>query len=169
MDSETRQRLLELVYDLLPEGESAELRGRIQADAEMAAAYREAQETARLLAVLVARAGGGKLDGISRRRATRQASRLDSNRLKCSQSSSLLARNRCTAGDVPNSSNHIRVAAGSRPASSCTASASRQPNHDSASRKLTVSSRRSVSDCSRRHSVQNASSPACRWRKLASS
>ncbi len=50
MDAETRQRLLELVYDLLPEGEAAELRARIEADAEMAAAYREAQETARLLA-----------------------------------------------------------------------------------------------------------------------
>jgi len=50
MDSETRQRLLELVYDLLPEGEAADLRARIQSDAEMAAAYREAQETARLLA-----------------------------------------------------------------------------------------------------------------------
>jgi len=37
MDAETRQRLLELVYDLLPEGEAAELRARIEADAETAA------------------------------------------------------------------------------------------------------------------------------------
>jgi alpha-2-macroglobulin-like protein len=50
MDSETRQRLLELAYELLPEDEAAELRRRIESDAEMAAAYRQAQETARLLA-----------------------------------------------------------------------------------------------------------------------
>jgi uncharacterized protein YfaS (alpha-2-macroglobulin family) len=49
MDSETRQRLLELVYDLLPEDEAAELRKKIESDPEMAAAYRQAQETARLL------------------------------------------------------------------------------------------------------------------------
>jgi alpha-2-macroglobulin-like protein len=50
MDSETRQRLLELVYDLLPEDEAAQLRGRIESEPEMAAAYRQAQETASLLA-----------------------------------------------------------------------------------------------------------------------
>ena len=59
MDAETRQRLLELVYDLLPEDEAAELRGRIEADAEMAAAYREAQETARLLAEAARLPSGG--------------------------------------------------------------------------------------------------------------
>jgi uncharacterized protein YfaS (alpha-2-macroglobulin family) len=59
MDAEIRQRLLELVYDLLPEDEAAELRGRIDADAEMAAAYREAQETARLLAEAARLPSGG--------------------------------------------------------------------------------------------------------------
>jgi len=50
MDPETRQRLLELVYDLLPEAEAAELRQRIAADPELARAYAEAQRTAQLLA-----------------------------------------------------------------------------------------------------------------------
>ena len=59
MDAEIRQRLLELVYDLLPEAEAAELRGRIDADAEMAAAYREAQETARLLTEAARLPSGG--------------------------------------------------------------------------------------------------------------
>ncbi len=59
MDAETRQRLLELVYDLLPEDEAAQLRGRIDADAEIAAAYRHAQETARLLAEAARLPSGG--------------------------------------------------------------------------------------------------------------
>ena len=50
MDSETRQRLLELVYDLLPDEEAADLRAKIQSDPDLSAAYRESQETARLLA-----------------------------------------------------------------------------------------------------------------------
>jgi alpha-2-macroglobulin-like protein len=63
MHAETRQRLLELVYDLLPDDEAAPLRGRIESDAEMAAAYREAQETARLLAE-AARAPSGVVAAI---------------------------------------------------------------------------------------------------------
>ena len=47
---EMRQRLLELVYDLLGEDEAAELRQRIDGDAELAQAYAEAQSTAGLLA-----------------------------------------------------------------------------------------------------------------------
>jgi hypothetical protein len=50
MDSQTRQRLLELVYDLLPDAEAAELRRQIDADEEVARAYAEAQDTAKLLA-----------------------------------------------------------------------------------------------------------------------
>ncbi|MHC4178641.1 MAG: MG2 domain-containing protein, partial [Planctomycetota bacterium] len=50
MDSQTRQRLLELVYDLLPDPEAAELRRQIDADEEVARAYAEAQDTANLLA-----------------------------------------------------------------------------------------------------------------------
>ena len=50
MDSQTRQRLLELVYDLLPEAEAAELRRQIDADPQLARAYAEARDTASLLA-----------------------------------------------------------------------------------------------------------------------
>jgi len=50
MDAETRQRLLELAYDLLPEAEAAELRRQIESDPNIAKAYGEAQETAKLLA-----------------------------------------------------------------------------------------------------------------------
>ena len=50
MDSQTRQRLLELVYDLLPEAEAAELHRQIDADEQLAQAYAEARDTARLLA-----------------------------------------------------------------------------------------------------------------------
>jgi len=49
VDPETRQRLLELVYDLLSESESAELRRRIEAEPELAEAFAETQRTARLL------------------------------------------------------------------------------------------------------------------------
>ena len=45
-----RQQLLELIYDLLPASEAAELRERIRSDPAWAAAYAEAQATARLLA-----------------------------------------------------------------------------------------------------------------------
>ncbi len=45
----TPQRLLELVYGLLPEDEAAELRGAIAADEQWAAAYARAQATAELL------------------------------------------------------------------------------------------------------------------------
>jgi len=48
LDDPTRQRLLELVYDLLPEAEAAELRKQIETDAELAQAYSEAQAAARL-------------------------------------------------------------------------------------------------------------------------
>ncbi len=50
LDSTTRQQLLELVYDLLPEAEAAELRRRMQSDAELAQAFAEAQATASLAA-----------------------------------------------------------------------------------------------------------------------
>lgn len=50
MDSQTRQRLLELVYDLLPAAEAAELRRQVAADEEMARGYSEAQAAAKLLA-----------------------------------------------------------------------------------------------------------------------
>ncbi|HYW79735.1 MAG TPA: MG2 domain-containing protein, partial [Thermoguttaceae bacterium] len=49
VDPETRQRLLELVYDLLSDSESAELRRRIAAEPELAEAFAEAQRTAGLL------------------------------------------------------------------------------------------------------------------------
>ena len=49
MDAETRQKLLELVYELLPAEEAAELRRKIALDAELARAYADAQETAHLL------------------------------------------------------------------------------------------------------------------------
>jgi len=48
MDDPTRQRLLELIYDLLPEDEAAELRRRIDAEPELAAAYQEARAAAEL-------------------------------------------------------------------------------------------------------------------------
>ena len=50
MDGKGRQQLLELIYDLLPASEAAELGERIRSDPAWAAAYAEAQETARLLA-----------------------------------------------------------------------------------------------------------------------
>jgi len=50
LDAATRQRLLELVYDLLPPSEAAELRERIGADPELARAYAEAQGTMDLFA-----------------------------------------------------------------------------------------------------------------------
>jgi len=48
MDDPTRQRLLELIYELLPEEEAAELRRRIDAEPELAAAYDEARAAAEL-------------------------------------------------------------------------------------------------------------------------
>jgi len=48
VDADTRQRLLELVYDLLPEAEAAELRRRITAEPELARAYEQARQTAKL-------------------------------------------------------------------------------------------------------------------------
>ncbi|NQU22661.1 MAG: hypothetical protein HQ567_15400, partial [Candidatus Nealsonbacteria bacterium] len=50
VDSPTRRRLLELVYDLLPPAEAAELRRRIDAEPELARAYEEARTTAGLFA-----------------------------------------------------------------------------------------------------------------------
>ena len=50
MDSQTRQRLTDLFYDLLPEAEAVELRGRIAADAELAEAFRAVQAEAGLFA-----------------------------------------------------------------------------------------------------------------------
>ena len=49
-EPETRRLLLELVYGLLSEDEAAELRRRIESDAELAAAYAEAQAAAGLFA-----------------------------------------------------------------------------------------------------------------------
>jgi len=48
MDDPTRRRLLELIYELLPEEEAAELRRRIDAEPELAAAYDEARAAAEL-------------------------------------------------------------------------------------------------------------------------
>src|SRR5262249_28012299 len=117
--------------------------------------------------VLVAREGGGRLEGIKRRRATRNASSLESNKLKCSHSSSLLGRKRCRAGEAPNSLNQVRVDGGSSSASSRTVADRRQPNQASASRKLTVCKRRRPHECCARHSVQNAASSAWPCKKLA--
>ena len=50
MSPELRQKLLELHYDLLPEGEAAELRRRIENEPELAAAYAEVQKTAAIFA-----------------------------------------------------------------------------------------------------------------------
>ena len=50
LDPQTQQRLLELIYDLLPEAEAAELRSRIASDATLAEAYAQAQSTAALFA-----------------------------------------------------------------------------------------------------------------------
>ena len=49
-DPKTRQRLLELTYDLLPEREAAELRDRIASEPELAEAHAQARRTAELLA-----------------------------------------------------------------------------------------------------------------------
>ena len=49
VDPETRRKLLELLYGLLPEDEAALLHGRIETDAGLAAAYAAAQQTAELL------------------------------------------------------------------------------------------------------------------------
>jgi len=49
LDDATRQRLLELVYDLLPEAEAVELRKQIETDPQLAQAYSEAQAAAKLL------------------------------------------------------------------------------------------------------------------------
>ena len=48
LDDSARQRLLELVYDLLPEAEAAGLRKQIEGDAQLAQAYSEAQAAAKL-------------------------------------------------------------------------------------------------------------------------
>ena len=48
VDQETRRRLLELVYGLLPDDEAAELRGRIDSDPELARAHSEAVATSEL-------------------------------------------------------------------------------------------------------------------------
>ncbi len=53
IDSETRQRLLELVYDLLPGADAGELRERIDGDEELAEAYAEAEQTAGLFSEAV--------------------------------------------------------------------------------------------------------------------
>ncbi|MCR4413388.1 MAG: hypothetical protein NUV77_13290, partial [Thermoguttaceae bacterium] len=50
VDPETRQRLLELIYGLLAEDEAAALRGRIEADPDLARAYAVAEATAALFA-----------------------------------------------------------------------------------------------------------------------
>lgn len=50
VDSETRQRLWELLYDLLTEEEAAKLRARIESDPETAQAYAEVHEQAKLIA-----------------------------------------------------------------------------------------------------------------------
>ena len=50
LDPETRQRLLELYYDLLPEEEAAELRRRLEAEPELARAYAETEKFAGVLA-----------------------------------------------------------------------------------------------------------------------
>jgi len=49
VDADTHQRLLELIYDLLPEAEAAELRRRITAEPELARAYEQARQAANLL------------------------------------------------------------------------------------------------------------------------
>jgi len=48
IDPETRRRLLELVYDLLPEEEAGELRRRMECEPELAEAYAEAERTSHL-------------------------------------------------------------------------------------------------------------------------
>ena len=48
MTPELRQKLLELHYDLLPDGEAVELRRRMESEPELAGAYAEAQKTAAL-------------------------------------------------------------------------------------------------------------------------
>lgn len=50
VDPETRQHLLELAYDVLPEDEAAELRRRIDSEPELSQAYGEARAMADLLA-----------------------------------------------------------------------------------------------------------------------
>jgi len=50
VDPKTRERLLELVYEVLPEDEAAELRRRIEREPELAQAYAEARRTADRLA-----------------------------------------------------------------------------------------------------------------------
>jgi uncharacterized protein YfaS (alpha-2-macroglobulin family)/uncharacterized membrane protein len=50
MTPELRQRLLELHYDLLPEGEAAELRRRVESEPELAAALAEVEKTAAIFA-----------------------------------------------------------------------------------------------------------------------
>jgi hypothetical protein len=50
VDPVTRQQLLELIYDLLPEPQAAELRRRLDTEPELAEAYAEARRTAGLLA-----------------------------------------------------------------------------------------------------------------------
>jgi hypothetical protein len=50
LDSKTRQRLLELVYDALPDDEAAALWRQIETDSEMARAYADARRTAGLIA-----------------------------------------------------------------------------------------------------------------------
>jgi len=49
-NDELQARLLELLYDLLPDDEAAELRRRVDGDPAVAAAYAEIQRTAKLLA-----------------------------------------------------------------------------------------------------------------------
>ena len=49
VDSDTRRRLLELVYDLLGDDEATELRSQIDASEELARAYAEARSTSELL------------------------------------------------------------------------------------------------------------------------
>ena len=50
LDSKTRQHLLELVYDALPDDEATALWRQIESDSEMARAYADARRTAGLIA-----------------------------------------------------------------------------------------------------------------------
>ena len=50
VDPETRQRLLELYYELLPDEEAAALRRRLEAEPELARAYAQTRKLAGVLA-----------------------------------------------------------------------------------------------------------------------
>ena len=78
LDSKTRQRLLELVYEVLPEDEAAELWRQIETDSEMARAYADARRTAGLMA----EAATVKAPRIERRRHEQSGAAADSLRSK---------------------------------------------------------------------------------------